>query len=47
VVTAALRPAGKVTVGDTEYDALSIGSFIEEGAKVRIVRIEGAKVVVE
>jgi len=47
VVTSALRPAGKVMVGTTEYDALSIGSFILEGAKVRIVRIEGAKVVVE
>ncbi len=47
IVSAALRPAGKVKVDDTEYDALSIGSFIQEGSSVTIVRIEGAKVVVE
>lgn len=46
-VTAALRPAGKVAVNKSEYDALSTGGFIAEGAKVRIVRIEGFKVVVE
>ncbi|MCE5293251.1 MAG: hypothetical protein LLF94_01385 [Chlamydiales bacterium] len=46
-VSAALRPAGKVTVGDTEFDAVSTGSFLDEGTNVRVVRIEGAKVVVE
>jgi membrane-bound ClpP family serine protease len=46
-VTAALRPAGKVAVGDTEYDAVSLGNFITEGSKVRVVHLEGAKVVVE
>lgn len=46
-VTAALRPAGKVIVKDKEFDALSTGGFIAEGGTVRIVRIEGAKVVVE
>lgn len=47
IVTAALRPAGKVTVDNMEYDAVSTGGFILEGSWVRIVRIEGAKVVVE
>ncbi len=46
-VIAALRPAGKVEVNGIEYDALSTGGFILEGTKVRIVRIEGAKVVAE
>lgn len=46
-VSAALRPAGKVMVANEEYDALSSGNFIPEGAKVRVVRIEGTKVVVE
>ncbi len=47
VVSSALRPAGKVCVQEVEYDALSTGSFIPEGTSVTIVRIEGAKVVVE
>lgn len=47
IVTATLRPAGKVAVGSCEYDAISTGGFIAEGVTVRIVRIEGFKVVVE
>ncbi len=47
IVVAALRPAGKIKVNDTEYDAVSTGSFINEGVQVNIVRIEGAKVIVE
>ncbi|MBS0655428.1 MAG: hypothetical protein JSR46_06615 [Verrucomicrobia bacterium] len=47
VVTAALRPAGKVFDGSRDIDALSTGNFIAEGTRVRVVRIEGQKVVVE
>lgn len=47
IVSAALRPAGKVAAGNSEYDAVSTGGFIAEGVKVRIVRIEGFKVIVE
>jgi membrane-bound ClpP family serine protease len=47
IVSRALRPAGKIKVGVEEYDAVSTGNFIQEGAKVRISRIEGAKVIVE
>lgn len=46
-VTRALRPAGKIMVNDEEFDAISTGNFIQEGALVSVVRIEGAKVIVE
>ncbi len=46
-VVSALRPAGKISADGAEFDALSIGSFIAEGQQVRVVRIEGAKVIVE
>ncbi len=47
VVTSALRPAGRVQAKEREFDAVSIGTFITEGTKVKVIRIEGAKVVVE
>lgn len=47
VVTAALRPAGKVFDGTRDVDALSTGNFIAEGVRVKVVSIEGQKVVVE
>ncbi len=46
-VSVTLRPAGKITVGDAEVDAISTGSFIERGVEVRVMRIEGEKIIVE
>jgi membrane-bound serine protease (ClpP class) len=39
-VFATLRPAGKVTVNNSIYDALSTGDFIEEGENVIVSKIE-------
>ncbi len=47
IVLATLRPAGTIVIDSCMYDAMSSGSFIESGKAVRIVRIEGAKIVVE
>ena len=47
VVVSALRPAGKIRIGDTDYDAQSTGNFLSEGTKVRVVSIEGAKIFVQ
>jgi membrane-bound ClpP family serine protease len=41
-----LRPAGKIMVAGTLYDALADGSFIEKGERITVVRIEGSKIVV-
>lgn len=45
-VIATLRPAGKVLIHDTVYDAISAGNFIEKGTKIVVVRIEGSVVIV-
>jgi membrane-bound serine protease (ClpP class) len=42
-----LRPSGKATFGGQLVDVVSQGEFIESGAPVRVVSIEGARVVVE
>ncbi len=41
-----LRPAGKVRLGDEVLPAESEGSFIEKGAPVRVVRVDGNRLVV-
>lgn len=47
VVLMTLRPSGKILFKDVELDAISTGSFVEKGKKVRVVGIEGEKIVVE
>jgi membrane-bound serine protease (ClpP class) len=47
VVIASLRPAGKVLIGKNDIDAVSSGNFLTEGTKVRVIAVEGARVVVE
>ncbi len=42
-----LRPAGKATFGDHVVDVMSDGTFIDSGANIRVVNIEGMKVIVE
>ncbi len=46
-VISALRRAGKIVIGDDEYDAVSTGGFLPEGTTVHVVRIEGHKVMVD
>lgn len=42
-----LRLSGKISIGNTIYDAMSSGYFIEKGQMVTVVRIEGSVIVVE
>jgi membrane-bound serine protease (ClpP class) len=42
-----LRPAGKVISGEQILDVVSTGAFVPRGTRVRVVRVEGARIVVE
>ncbi len=46
VVHTILRPAGKVQIGDTIYDALTRGNYLEKGEKVVVIGEEGNDLVV-
>lgn len=46
IVSATLRPSGKVTLNDVVYDAVSNGGFIEKGVIIRVLRLDGSKIVV-
>ncbi|MEM0925586.1 MAG: NfeD family protein, partial [Planctomycetota bacterium] len=45
--TTPLRPSGKAKFGDEIIQVVSDGSMIEKGARVTVVEVQGAKVVVE
>jgi membrane-bound serine protease (ClpP class) len=42
-----LRPAGSARIGDEPIDVISDGRLIEPGTRIRIVSIEGARIVVQ
>lgn len=46
VTLTALRPSGTILVDDERIDAVSEGAFIPKDRKVRIVKTEGARIVV-
>jgi membrane-bound ClpP family serine protease len=43
----ALRPAGKIRVGEDLYEARTAGEFVDKGAPVRIAALRGAEFLVE
>ena len=47
VAATVLRPSGKVTIDDTDYDGVSLSGFIEKGTKITVVNFENAQVYVE
>jgi membrane-bound serine protease (ClpP class) len=42
-----LRPAGSAEIGDATIDVVTDGVYVEAGAPVRVVKVQGARVVVE
>jgi len=47
VVITTLRPAGTIEIDGKRYDALSLGEFIEKGNKIKVIKVEGGKIIVE
>ena len=46
VAHTALRPSGVAVIGGQRVDVVSEGALIERGANVRVITVEGARVVV-
>lgn len=46
-VLSQLRPAGIVLINGKRVDAVSDGAFIDKGSRVRVIEVQGARVVVE
>lgn len=41
-----LRPSGTMEVNEVRYDVVTEGGFIEQGAKVKVIKVEGRRIVV-
>ncbi len=47
IVVSYLRPSGTVEIDNERVDAVSESEFIEKGAKIKVVKVEGMKVIVK
>jgi membrane-bound serine protease (ClpP class) len=47
VAATALRPAGKAQFADDYLDVVAEGSYVQAGARVQIIEIEGNRIVVK
>ncbi len=47
VTLSMLRPSGTAQIGDRRVDVVTEGEFIPKGTKVRVVKVEGFRIVVE
>lgn len=41
-----LRPAGTIVINNERIDVVSEGGFVEKNAKVKVIKVEGARIVV-
>lgn len=46
IVLSELRPAGTITIDGQPVDVVSEGAFINKGEKVRVVKVEGVRIIV-
>ena len=42
-----LRPSGNIIINDKKYDAITEGEFINKGAKIKVILVEGNKIVIK
>jgi len=47
VAKSILRPSGNALFGDLHVDVITQGEFVEPNAKIRVLAIEGARIIVE
>ncbi len=41
------NPSGKITINGEIYDAISQGKFIEKGCKIKVISVQGSKIIVK
>lgn len=46
IVLTELRPSGSVKIDNDILDVVSEGSYINKGEKIRVVKIEGIRIIV-
>jgi membrane-bound serine protease (ClpP class) len=46
IAASALRPAGKAKIDGELVDVVTLGDFIEKDARVRVLKVDGNRIVV-
>lgn len=46
IVESKLRPVGKITIDDIEYNATTTSDFIDKGRIIKVIKVEGNTIVV-
>ncbi|HEY8444002.1 MAG TPA: NfeD family protein [Clostridia bacterium] len=46
IASTPLRPSGKAIIEDKEYDVVASGAFISKGVEIKVIEVEGARIVV-
>lgn len=47
VAISALRPSGKAEINEKTYEVKTLGSFVDSGSKIRIIKINSNQIIVE
>lgn len=47
ITVSVLRPVGTIRINGKDYSAISNGQWIEKGAKIKVVKVDGTKILVE
>ncbi len=47
ISTTVLRPSGLINIENTRYNVITAGEYVEKGKKVKIIKVEGIKLVVK
>ncbi|MFH0838942.1 MAG: NfeD family protein [Candidatus Omnitrophota bacterium] len=47
VAITSLRPSGSAKIDGKRYDVITEGTFVSEHARIRVLRVEGSKVIVK
>ena len=47
IAVSALRPMGKAEIKDRIYEVATMGNYLQPGARIKIIRIFGSKIIVE
>jgi len=42
-----LRPSGNIIINGKKYDAITEGEFINKGVKIKVILVEGNKIVIK
>ena len=42
-----MRPAGRARFGDTTFDVVTEGEFIDKGDRIKVLKVAGNRIVVE